>query len=172
MDINTDTVAKASRLEVLARRIGFAVLQVQALEGASAQYLVLRTKAKRGMGAEAAQSILNKARKETFGTTIGAMKDAGLLSEELGNRFKALLRERNWLVHRSRSDNSAALSSDESTSALLGRIDGAEGEARKLLHELMNLSRQFVLDSGVPEEAVNAASAAEIVTQWESNDAN
>ena len=121
MHIDADTVAKASRLEVLARRVGFAVLQIQALESASAQYLVLRSKAIRGMGVDAAQRILDKARKETFGATIGAMKDAGLLSEDLEKRFKALLKERNWIVHRSRTDNSAALASDDSTSALLTR---------------------------------------------------
>ena len=54
MDISAETIAKADSLEVLARRIGFTVLQGQALEGASAQYLVLCTKAKRVMEATAA----------------------------------------------------------------------------------------------------------------------
>lgn len=170
MRIDADTVAKASRLEALARRVGFAVLQVQALESASAQYLVLRSKATRGMGVDAAQRILEKARKETFGTTIGAMKNAGLLSEELANRFKALLKERNWLVHRSRTENSAALTSDDLASVLVARIDRAEDESRKLLHELAALSHTFVLDSGVPAEVVNAA-ISDVVQQWESNDA-
>lgn len=171
MQITTDMVAKASRLEVLALRVGFTVLQIQALESASAQYLILRTKAKRGMGAKTAQAILDKASKETFGTTIGAMKSAGLLSEELEKRFQTLLKERNWLVHRSRSENSTALSSDDLTSTLLARISLAEEEARKLLHKLTKLSHQFLLESGVPVEAVNAASAADVVRQWESNDA-
>lgn len=169
MDISAETIAKADRLEVLARRIGFTVLQVQALEGASAQYLVLCTKAKRGMEATAAQKIVEKARKETFGATIGAMNKAGLLSDELENRFKLLLKERNWLIHRCRSENSAALLSDEATSTLLERINGAEAEARKLLHEIQNLAHKFVLASGVSEEAVNAASAAELVRQWDAN---
>ena len=170
MRIDPDTVAKASRLEVLARRVGFAVLQIQALEGASAQYLVLRSKVKRGMEADEAQRIVDKARRETFGTTVSLMKDAGLLSEDLEKRFKALLKERNWLVHRSRSENSAALASDESTTALLARIDGTEAESRKLLHALAELSEAFVLESGVSAEAIRAATA-DIVHGWEDNDA-
>jgi hypothetical protein len=171
MRVDANTVARAARLETLARRIGFAILQIQALEGASAQYLVLRTKTQRGMEAKAAQALVDAARREVFGQTIGAMKRAGLLSEDLGKRFKTLLDERNWLVHRSRGDNSAALLSDELTSTLVARVDRAEKEARKLLHEIADLSRQFVLDSGVSEEAVNAATATELVRLWEANDA-
>lgn len=169
MRIDADTVAKASRLEDLVRRVGFAILQAQALESASAKYLVLRSKAVRGMGVDAAQRILDKSRKETFGTTVGAMKSAGLLSEGLEKRFKALLKERNWLVHRSRAYNSAALANDEATSALLARIDRIEGESRSLMHELAALSTQFVLAAGVPPDAVNAA-ASDLVHLWESND--
>ncbi len=170
MHIDSDTVAKASRLGVLAIRVGFTVLQIQALEGASAQYLVLRSKVKRGMGAEEAQRIVDRARRETFGATVGLMKDAGLLSEDLEKRFKALLKERNWLVHRSRTDNSAALTNDESTAAMLARIDRAEAESRKLLQALVNLSEAYVLESGVSAEAIREATE-EVVTGWEVSDA-
>lgn len=164
------TAETAARLETLACRLGFALLQVQALESGAAQYLVLCSKAARGDGSETATRLLDKARKETFGTTIGEMKKAGLLSEALEVRFKVLLKERNWLVHKSRSDNSAALGSDDAALAMMNRVNGIADESVLLIKEIAALSTTFVLAAGITQEAVDRATE-ELMHGWEANDA-
>ena len=164
------TAAVAVRLELLAKLIGFAVLQVQALESASAEYLVLRSKAKRGMGASEASALIERAKREPFGITVGGMAKAGLLSSELELRFRNVLKERNWLIHRSRSDNSAAMRSDEATSALLQRVQGIADDSVSLIREISELTTAFVRDAGVSQEAIDAATR-DITLAWERNDA-
>ena len=41
---------EAERLKIITQRIGFALWQIQELEGVSAQYFVIVTQAKKGMG--------------------------------------------------------------------------------------------------------------------------
>ena len=47
-------LAMADRLAAITQQVGFALWQLQALEGATAQYYVLIAQAVRGMGVEAA----------------------------------------------------------------------------------------------------------------------
>lgn len=161
---------KAERLAAIAQRIGFALWQIQELEGVSAQYFVLLVQAKKGMGVDAGNDLVEKAKKRTFGATIHQIAKAGLLSSELEVRFTNLLSERNWLVHRSRSDSRSAIHGDIAMQLLVARIDKMAEESLALLREIGALSVAYVKKYGVTQEHVNKE-AEELLEQWHASDA-
>lgn len=159
----------ADRLHIVTQQIGFVLWQIQELEGVSAQYFVLLAKATKCMGETAGNALLDKAKKNTFGTTIRHIKEHGLLSSDLERRFNHLLSERNWLVHRSRADSRDAIHSDVHMQKLLTRIDTMANETLALLKEIGSLSLNFVKEHGVTEEYVNKK-AEELLKQWRSSE--
>jgi uncharacterized protein YutE (UPF0331/DUF86 family) len=98
----------ADRLNLILNRVGFALWQIQELESVAANYFVLLVQAEKGMGLEAGNLLIEKAKKKTFGTTVRRLAEAGLLTPQLERRLKDLLAERNWLVHGSREASRSA----------------------------------------------------------------
>src|SRR5690606_19152710 len=101
-DFDSSHTSDSDRLFIISQRVGFALWQLQELEDVLAQFLVLRTKAKRGMGSDAGNKLTEKARSKPFGISLREVADAGLFDSPLQAEFDTLLAERNWLVHRSR----------------------------------------------------------------------
>lgn len=159
----------ANRLHLVTQQIGFVLWQLQELEGVSARYFVLLAKATRGMGITAGNALLDKAKKNTFGTNIRHITEHGLLSKNLEQRFNHILSERNWLVHRSRADSRDAINSDESMQKLLIRIDAMANETLALLKEIDLLSSNFVRAYGVTDEYINKK-VEELLRQWHSSE--
>jgi len=166
----TQQLKKADRLAAITQRIGFALWQIQELEGVSAQYFVLVVQAKKGMGLAAGNALDEKAKKKTFGATIHQIAKAGLLNSELESRFTNLLLERNWLVHRSRTDSRSAIHSDLEMQRLVVRLDEMAEESLSLLREIGVLSEAHVKKHGVTEEYINEK-AKELLEQWHASDA-
>jgi len=160
---------KANRLKEITQRIGFAIWQLQELEGVSAQYFVLLGQAKKGMGEAAGNDLVKKAKKKTFGRTIQNLKKKGLLSTELESRFLKILSERNWLVHRSRSENRDAVHSDIAMQRLMSRIDAMADESLALLKEIVSLSIAYVKKHDVNEDFIYKK-AEELLNQWHASE--
>jgi len=160
----------ADRLTAITQRIGFAIWQIQELEGVAAQYFVLAAQATRGMGTEAGNLLLEKARKRTFGATIRDMAKASILSTELEARFTRLLAERNWLVHKSRSESRGAIDSDAAAQRLLSRLTSMADEATQLLREIGALAERHVRRHGISEEQITEA-ASRMLAEWHAVDA-
>lgn len=159
-----DRAVLADRLDRITQAVGFTLWQIQELEGVVATYLVLVTKARPGMSeAEARQQLLD-AKAKTLGNTIRLCVEAGLF-ESLQGRFKALLNERNWLVHRSRADSRAAVHGDVSMSALLARLEAIADAATELLHEVSALAEEFTHVRGDNAAEINRK-AQQILEQW------
>lgn len=57
-------IQKANRLEEITQRIGFAIWQLQELEGVSARYFVLLGQAQKGMGEVSGNELVKKAEKK------------------------------------------------------------------------------------------------------------
>jgi len=161
---------KANRLSAITQQIGFSLWQLQELEGVCATYYVLVEEAKFGMGEEAGNKLEENARKKTFGATIHKLVKAGLLTEEVEERFKKLLSERNWLVHSSRASSRNAIHSDSHMLALLERLRQISEEALSLLKHVGALTEAYVKKYGVSEEFIEKKSK-EILEQWHSTDA-
>lgn len=95
-----ERLMKADRLHAITQRVGYALWQLQQLEGSTAQYFVLVVEARPGMGLAAGEVLTEKALSRTFGATITQLTKAKQLPQAVETQFKALLAERNWLVHR------------------------------------------------------------------------
>lgn len=160
---------KVNRLNEITQRIGFALWQMQELEGVSAQYFVLASQAEKGMGEVAGNTLVEEARKKTFGRTIHRISNQGLLSTELKDRFFNLLSERNWLVHRSRADSRDAIHSNKAMQKIVARIDAMEKESLSLLREIGSLSMAYVKKHGVTEQYTNKK-AQELLKQWHTSE--
>lgn len=60
-------IQKADRLDEISKRVGFALWQLQELEGVAVQYFVLLVQAKKGMGLAEGTALVEKAQSNTFG---------------------------------------------------------------------------------------------------------
>jgi len=160
---------KADRLATITQRVGFALWQLQELEGITAHYFVLSAKSIKGMGLDAGNALLDKAMKNTFGATIREMSSAGLLSAELQERFEKLLIERNWLVHRSRADSRSAIHKPMAMNRVVERLDAIADEALFLLKTVGALSDAHVKKHGITEDYI-AKKAMEILEHWHISD--
>lgn len=160
-----ERIKKANRLAVITQRIGFALWQIQELEGCTAQYLVLVTQAKKGMGAKAGNELLGKAVGKTFGTTIHQATKARILSPELERRFCELLMERNWLVHKSRAQSRNAIHSDQVAETVIRRLDAMADESKALLSEIGALAERHVNNLGYSQQQIEEA-ANRLLEQW------
>lgn len=160
---------KADRLAVVTQRVGFALWQLQELEGVTAHYFVLAAQSKKGMGLDAGNALLDKAMKNTFGSTIRQMSNAGLLNADLQEDLKKSLRDRNWLVHKSRAESRSAIHNDAAMQRVVKRIDSIADEALVLLKKIGALSDAHVKKHGVTEEYI-AKKANEILERWHTSD--
>ena len=169
MELFDQHIQKANRLFTITQKTGFALWQLQELEGVAAQYFVLLVQVNKGMGLTEGKVLIEKAQSKTFGATVKNISKAGLLSSELGTRFDNLLSERNWLVHRSRADSRGAIHHDADASKLTLRLDAIAEESLKMLTEIRKLVESHVLQHGVSMEHIGEK-AKDLLEQWHSSD--
>lgn len=148
-------IEKANRLAAINQKIGFAIWQIQQLERCSVQYLFLLTEAKRGMGDKAANERLEELFSKSFGNIINKIKKAGLLSQDLEQRFDVLRIERNWLVHESRAQSNKIIHSDKMTEKNIQRVEAMADESKTLLFEIGVLAEQHVKKLGISQEKID-----------------
>ena len=165
MMLTNDRLVKADRFAAIMQQIGFAIWQLQELEWATAHYLTLRFRAKRGIGQEAGTALLEAAGRRTFGSLLKELSQSGILAPELAERLNAALDDRNWLVHRSRRENRGVLNSDEQCAILIAKLERISDGALSLLKEVGQLIERYALDSGVSKELVDRE-AERLLTQW------
>jgi len=162
-----DRYAKAERLGILTQAVGLALWQLQILEGSTAQFFVLVDQAERGMGEEKGDALVKNAQRKTFGGSLTQLAKTKKLPVTLLARFQVLLKERNWLVHSSRTDSNKALIDDLSFARLQSRLEAITDEAGRLLKEISEQSQTFVISKGIPSEVIEAKTA-QILSQWHS----
>jgi hypothetical protein len=160
----------AERLDEITQRIGYALWQLQELEHVSATYFVLLAKATPGMGLEAGEDLVVKAQGETFGQTISKLRAANLVSDELETRVLGLLRERNWLVHASRSDSHGAVHANATFESLKLRLDKLAEAALALLLEIGALAERHMIAHKVSQQEIDVGATA-LLESWRESDA-
>lgn len=163
-------LADTERLDHISQRVGFALWQLQELEGVAATYLVLVARATQGMGAVQGGALLEKALSQTFGLTVKGLIEADKMPANLNDPVKHLLAERNWLVHRSRASSRSAVRNEADCNALITRIDAISGNALHLMREFGALTESFVKARGVTAETIDAE-AVKILKQWRNSNA-
>ena len=162
-----DRDAKADRLAAITQRIGFCIWQLQDLEGSAARFLVLMTQLTPLTSQEEGLELVERALARTFGATLRGIAQADLFPDDLQGRFKALLEERNWLVHNSRDTSRDAIHSDTPALGLISRIDAISREALALHQEIDSLFNAVAENNGLSAENIEHA-AQELLRTWHS----
>ena len=162
-----EQLIKANRLAEISQQVGFTLWQIQELENVAAHFYVILGQAEKGMGLEAGNALIDKALQNTFGKNIGNIKKAGLIDNELETRISSLLKERNWLVHKSRLDSRNAICHDSAMNKLLQRLEVITEETTYILKELGRRCEAFVMKHGVSQNYINEVSQ-EILKGWRS----
>lgn len=162
-----NTQKRSERFGEICQAIGFTLWQLQTLEGSTAQFFVLVEQAEPQMGEEEGNLLVTDAQKKTFGGSISRLSKSEHLPKDLLERFQALLKDRNWLVHSSNADSKKALDDDVAYIDLHRRLESILDEAGRLLQEISALSEKFVLGHGVSMEALEAR-IAETLGKWQS----
>ena len=170
MSTTHDQVLKADRLHDITQRVGFALWQLQELEGVSAQYYVLVVHASPGMGVAAGQALVDNAQSKTFGSTVTQLVKAKQLAPEVEERFQALLAERNWLVHSSRSTSRNAVHDANACRKLIERLDAVSKESGLLLKEVGKCAEAFVKKHGVSAADIELITA-QTLKKWHGENA-
>jgi len=160
-------LTKAKRLALISQQVGFTLWQIQELENVTAHFYVILEKAEKDIGLEAGNELINKALKNTFGKNIGNIKKAGLIDSELASRITELLKERNWLVHKSRLDSRTAIYHDGAMNKLTQRLEAIADETAYILKELGLHCENFVMKHGVSQSYINEVSQ-KILKDWRS----
>jgi hypothetical protein len=165
-----DQIERAEHLADIMAQVGFALWQLQELEGCAAQYFVLLTQATQGMGRTPGEALVEQAQSKTFGATIRQLAKAGLLDDELSSRFNALLDERNWLVHRSKADSRDAVHNKDRARQFVHRLEAIGDETDALLKKIVGMAQRFVTERGVSTREI-AQATRQLLQQWQSGDA-
>ena len=122
---------EASKREItLYTLLGESLCAVQILEDALSHSIVLK-KTEPDQKKEA-DDLLKKQRKYTLGMAINIIKKESLFSKPLELELSKLLTERNWLIHKSTTENKDDLKSDSYFEKLYERIKATTIKAHKL----------------------------------------
>ena len=111
-----------------------------------------------------------KAQGETFGQTISKLRAANLVSDELETRVLGLLRERNWLVHASRSDSHGAVYANATFESPKLRLDKLAEAALALLLETGVLAERQMIAHRVSQQEIDVG-AATLLKSWRESEA-
>jgi hypothetical protein len=163
--IDLKLLSDARRLDVISQRVGVVLWKLQELEGIVATYLVFSTRAQRGMGEAAGNTLLVEALSKPFGWTVKDLKKAGRLPAELHQTVDEVLELRNWLVHRSHHDSRSAVRRDDHCIELLDKIESINDKARVLILAFGQLVENFARSQGISQEFVDAETAR-ILHEW------
>ena len=122
---------KASQKEIsLYTYLGESLFAVQILEDALSHLIVLK-KTEPNQKSKA-DNLLKKQRFYTFGRAIKIAKEESLLSKPLEIELSNLLKERNWLIHESITDDKNSFKSDYYFNKLFKKTKAITLKARKL----------------------------------------
>lgn len=129
--------------------IGSAVWHLQFLEDVLVTYLTMRLRLTSRASKERGYQILAKERQRTLGSLLTEARKAGLVHGDVAEGFKALLDERNWLIHRSMNDVNDHLYSSAGRDAFLFRVRELADQAIILKKALVDDTIEFCKQNGV-----------------------
>ena len=147
-----------AELDVFYHAIGAAVWHIQYLEDALVMFIAMKKlKAKKNeaqrrggekISVDEARALLDRERRATLGAIYRKAKEAGIIPEEMEERFGAFLNERNWLIHRSKQENSADLYYDDLRVKVLDRISATQSESQELRDYFFRRMNEYYRDEG------------------------
>jgi hypothetical protein len=138
-----------ARLRAIAERVGLAVWSLQSLERSAAQFLAGSECIRLDMDGAAAELLLAKLEKKTFGQVVKDLIKAESLSDELKSLLKVMVHERNWLIHRSRFAERTAPYSGTASQAVIEKIEAIRRKCLLVHDELAQAASALAQANGV-----------------------
>lgn len=155
----------ADQLHETVAQVGFALWQIQILEGAVGSYLVLVHQASPAVARSEVESMFAKTGKSTLGQLLRAIQATHNPPESLVEQLDAFVPKRNWLVHHSRHESHAEMYSGSHRMALMARIARIADDALILMKAFQAATETHLVALGVPKEQIDR-DAARILRQW------
>ena len=145
--------------------VGEAVWQIQYFENTLVHYLAMVFKIPPKFSADEAYAILENTAKKTLGQLLKELRNHSTVPDNFDIRLQEFLKERNWLVHRSRHENHTDLYSQEKLIALIARLQKLSDEALLLNKEFAKILEEWVIKRGIKKEYIDKVSK-EILNRW------
>jgi hypothetical protein len=129
--------------------VGKVVWYTQYLEDALCTFITAVQHEKTKVSHEEAYALLAKNKSKTLGKIVGEVQSRDIVPDGLDERLSHFVDERNWLVHRSGSENSSDLGDDAKRRALIERVRLIGREADLLYRELAKVLERWFAARGV-----------------------
>ena len=128
--------------------IGRAMRHLQFLEDVVVTYVTMRLRLK-PVSLAVATDVLTEQRGQTLGTLLREAQTGGLVEGDVGDAFRLLVQERNWLIHRSMHECNDELHRDHEREAFFRRLSKLTDEAIRLRKDLYGDVARWCAAQGV-----------------------
>jgi hypothetical protein len=155
----------STAIQEIWQKVGFALWQIQELESTLAMYLTLVHKIKPDIARAEAEEVLEKTRRRTLGQLLNEVKGKEKIPSDLVKKLDAFIKERNWLVHRSREKSRHEVYQPQRLPVLFHRSDTIAEEAFCLNKAFYKELKTFILAKGISQKELDA-NAQKIVNSW------
>lgn len=146
-------------------RLGYALWHTQAFESTLVAYYCLLFELTPTAAGTEASSVLESGGGRLLHELRQQAAGSHGFSHQLGERLERFLRERNWLVHRSRYDLESGPGSLEGRRALSMRLESLADEAQYLNEKLAGLLENQLVKRGLSPSEIRTQ-AREAIDRW------
>lgn len=136
-------------LKILYCEIGVAVWHIQYVEDVLVTFVVAKKHKRSPTTKHIAYERLERERKGTLGSIYSRAKDEGIIPKNIEARFENFLSERNWLIHKSRTESSTHLYDDILRNKMINRIKTICDESIKLKKLLFEEFQSFLISESI-----------------------
>jgi uncharacterized protein YdhG (YjbR/CyaY superfamily) len=152
-------------LQTVNSQVGSTIWHIQLLEFTLIHYIVMVYGLEPGVERETAFRVLDEVSVKTLGQLIAELRKNNDLDERLDHRLKAFLKERNWLIHRSRADSHLAVYYPDKLAVLIRRLDTLTVEALNLRKAFTSRLEAFMIRIGRTERDIFMATVDQLKRQ-------
>lgn len=146
-------------LRELTSHLGFAMWQVQEVEVALRDLLLLKKYFKKGVAKSAWDQTTKKVSKLSFGQLLTEVRAADIVEDSLADALQELVGRRNWLVHHSRADTRGVMTNALLYESLTRHCVEVVTRALELQRAVSEESLAFIEASNPDREAIAKALA-------------
>ena len=155
----------ADELHEVTAQVGFAVWQIQILEGTVVAYLVFVHKVTPTVARREAESMFAKAGKSTLGQLLRQILATKEAPQHLIDALDSFVPERNWLIHHSRHESHADMYSCTRRAALIAKIAAIADNALALMKAFQDATQAHLETLGITREQIER-DTAKLLSEW------
>lgn len=115
----------------------------------------MKLRIEKPISAQEAYALLEKEGVNTMGRLLKSASKSELIPKKYKSRFSKLLKERNWLIHNCKKENSSDLYNNLKREQLFSRIDEIYEESKELKMVLFQSLTKWLESQGVDMNKVN-----------------